>query len=64
MMDGGQGDVNRSLLSTLVDHQAESDQECGAARDVGEEKGDGAGGEVGHDPLQTLGWMWFGTIVA
>jgi hypothetical protein len=38
--------------------------ERGAALDVGEEKGDGAGGEIGHDPLQTLGEMLFGTIVA
>ena len=28
----------------------------GAARDVGEEERDGAGGKIGHDPFQTLGW--------
>ena len=38
--------------------------ERGAALDVGEEEGDGAGGEIGHDPLQTLGWMWYCPIVA
>ena len=33
---------------------------------VGEEEGNGAGGEIGHDPLQTLGWTWtsFNSIVA
>ena len=31
---------------------------------VSEEEGDGAGGEIGHDPLQILGWTWFWPIVA
>ena len=30
--------------------------ERGAALDVGEEEGDGAGGRSGMDPLQMLGW--------
>jgi hypothetical protein len=38
--------------------------ERGAALDVGEEKGNRARGEIGRDPLQTLGEMLFGTIVA
>jgi hypothetical protein len=35
-----------------------------AALDVGEEEGNGPGGEVGHDPLQILGWTWCCSIVA
>jgi hypothetical protein len=27
-----------------------------APLDIGEQKGDGAGGKIGHDPLQTRGW--------
>ena len=38
--------------------------ERGAALDVGEEEGDGTGGEIGHDPLQTLGGTWCVPIVA
>ena len=38
--------------------------ERGTALDVGEEEGDGAGGKIGHDPLQTLGWTWCCPIVA
>ena len=38
--------------------------ERGAALDIGEEEGDGAGGEIGHDPLQTLGGTWCCSIVA
>jgi len=37
---------------------------CGAGLDVSEEESDGAAGEIGHDPLQTLGWTWFYPIVA
>ncbi|MDF3017852.1 MAG: hypothetical protein K0R44_3077, partial [Thermomicrobiales bacterium] len=29
-----------------------------------EEEGDGAGRQVGHGLLQTLGWAWFDSIVA
>ncbi len=36
----------------------------GAALDVGEEEGDGAGGEIGHDPLQRCGLSWSWPIVA
>jgi hypothetical protein len=36
----------------------------GAALDVGEEEGDGAGRQIGHDPFQTLGEMSFSSIVA
>src|SRR3954447_15246155 len=38
--------------------------ERGTALDVGEEEGDGAGGKIGHEPLQTLGWTWCCPIVA
>jgi hypothetical protein len=38
--------------------------ECGTALDVGAEEGDGAGGEIRHDPLQMLGEMSFRPIVA
>jgi hypothetical protein len=36
----------------------------GAALDVGEEKGDGARGKIGHDPLHGLSWTWFCPIGA
>src|SRR5215213_5475067 len=32
--------------------------------DVGEEEGDGAAGQIGHCPLQILGWTWCCPIVA
>jgi hypothetical protein len=32
--------------------------------DFCDEEGDGTGGEIGHDPLQTLGGMWCLPIVA
>src|SRR5918998_6688314 len=38
--------------------------ERGAAFDVGDEQGDGTAGEIGHDPLQTLGGTWCWPIVA
>jgi hypothetical protein len=36
----------------------------GAAFDISKEGGDSAGGKIEHDPLHTLGWMWFCLIVA
>ena len=36
----------------------------GTALDFSKEEGDGAGGEIGHDPLQTLGWTRCCSIVA
>jgi hypothetical protein len=38
--------------------------ERGTPLDVGEEEGDGAGGQVGHGSFQTLSWMSFCPIVA
>ena len=35
-----------------------------AALDVREEEGDGAGGKIRHEPLQTHGWSWCCPIVA
>src|SRR3954463_10683352 len=35
-----------------------------AALDIGEEEGDGAGGEFGHDPFQSLSSTWCRPIVA
>jgi hypothetical protein len=38
--------------------------ERSAALDVGEQEGYCATGEIGHEPLQTLGWSWCLPIVA
>jgi hypothetical protein len=38
--------------------------ERGTPFDIRKEEGDGAAGEISHDPLQTLGWMWCCSIVA
>jgi hypothetical protein len=37
-------------------HRGVTLPERGAPLDIREEKSDGAGGEIGHDPLQMLGW--------
>jgi hypothetical protein len=50
--------------STAVHIAVESRSQSGAALDVGEEEGHGAGWEIGHDPLQSLGGTWCCPIVA
>jgi hypothetical protein len=35
-----------------------------AALNVGDEKSNGAGGKIRHDPLPVRGWAWFYLIVA
>ena len=56
----GSGGVSQED-EVMVDHgthrYAIALPERSAALDVGEEEGDGTGGEIGHGPFQMISWM-------